>query len=616
MTGDLPRQSSLPAEPASIGLSVRLALWVIVLLALLIVGTVGAGGLFGFQLAQQADDARDARHREALRAAVAALACDRDGASAESVNTDILNIIGQAAGIRDLRFDAEPAGAGRAVQSVVDRNGRIAGWLSWQPDRPVTALLLRLLPFCLCAAVAALAFLGLALWQIGRLGRQASDRARQLAQLLHEDPLTGLPNRRKMIEALDATLRQRRPAECVAFAVIDLYGIDELRQAIGDAGVDTALIEISDRLRRAMPPDTMIGRFGRGKFSLILRGAEPDTAYAAVAAARDIISRAVWVNHVVQVAASAGLALAPRDATGMVELVRVTRLALRSAERKGRNVVMPFQAAMETDYDQWRFIRSELSIALAAGSLDVHYQPVVTADGGRIIGVEALLRWNHPTKGFIPPQVFVRVAEDVGLMDQLGEFVLRRALTDAMRWPDVFVAVNLSPVQVRDRKLVTLVSGILAETGIRPSRVVMEITESVLIDDPETANVRLEDLRALGVKLALDDFGAGYSSLAYLQRLPFDKLKIDRAFVVALDTSANTGVIIQAIVALGRAIGLTVVVEGVETEEQRILLRLAGCDEMQGFLFAKAQPREQIDALLKIENPRAADARPDAKNVP
>jgi EAL domain-containing protein (putative c-di-GMP-specific phosphodiesterase class I) len=191
-------------------------------------------------------------------------------------------------------------------------------------------------------------------------------------------------------------------------------------------------------------------------------------------------------------------------------------------------------------------------------------------------------------------------------MDQLGEFVLRRALHDAMRWPNLYVAVNLSPMQVRDRKFVDLVAAVLAETSLPPSRLVLEVTEGVLIENPEAAKSRLDDLRALGLKLALDDFGSGYSSLTYLQRLPFDKLKVDRGFVAALDHSANAGVIIQAIIALGRALNLSILVEGIETEEQRALVRLAGCDEMQGYLFAKPAPREEIDRMLAAQNvPRA-----------
>jgi EAL domain-containing protein (putative c-di-GMP-specific phosphodiesterase class I) len=184
------------------------------------------------------------------------------------------------------------------------------------------------------------------------------------------------------------------------------------------------------------------------------------------------------------------------------------------------------------------------------------------------------------------------------MMSELGEFVLRRAFADAMFWPGVYIAVNLSPVQVRDRELVGVVAGALSDTGLSPTRVVLEITEGVLIDDPEDAKERLEQLRSLGIKIALDDFGSGYSSLSYLQRFPIDKLKIDKSFIRPLRRSPNGGVIIQAITALGRALGLTVVCEGIETEEQRILLRLAGCDEMQGFLFARPGPRALIDRWL------------------
>jgi EAL domain-containing protein (putative c-di-GMP-specific phosphodiesterase class I) len=194
----------------------------------------------------------------------------------------------------------------------------------------------------------------------------------------------------------------------------------------------------------------------------------------------------------------------------------------------------------------------------------------------------------------------------MGLMDELGAFVLRRALRDARSWPDLYVSVNLSPLQVRNHGIVELVRQALWDSGIAPSKLMLEITEGVLIDNPEEMLRRIEELRALGVRIALDDFGSGYSSLGYLQRFQFDKLKVDRSFVSALGRSPNAGVIIQAIVALGRALGVTVVVEGVETEEQRVLLRLAGCDEMQGFLFAKPAPARAIDRL--IARPRASDA--------
>ena len=279
-------------------------------------------------------------------------------------------------------------------------------------------------------------------------------------------------------------------------------------------------------------------------------------------------------------------------------MVRRAGLALRVAKREGRGAARRFETRIETDYAERRSLLRELQSAIALQAFDVEYQPVVAAEGGAIIGVEALLRWTHPTRGRVAPSVFIPLAEQSGLMSQLGEIVLRRALTDGARWPGLSIAVNLSPVQIRDRWLVDLVRKVMVETGIAPSRVVLEVTEGVLIDNPQEAQTRLELLRALGVSLALDDFGTGYSSLNYLQKFPFDRIKIDRAFVASLGVSGDTAAIIQAIVTLGHALGMKVLAEGVENDEQRVLLRLAGCDEMQGYLFARPGPAAEIDRLL------------------
>ncbi len=281
-------------------------------------------------------------------------------------------------------------------------------------------------------------------------------------------------------------------------------------------------------------------------------------------------------------------------------------VAVEGGPGDAREVAVASEPSVNTISDDEEFIRRELPRALGAQTLDLHYQPIVAADGGRIVGVEALLRWTHKDRGAVSPVQFVPVAERMGLMDELGAFVLRRALRDARSWPDLYVSVNLSPLQVRNHGIVELVRQALWDSGIAPSKLMLEITEGVLIDNPEEMLRRIEELRALGVRIALDDFGSGYSSLGYLQRFQFDKLKVDRSFVSALGRSPNAGVIIQAIVALGRALGVTVVVEGVETEEQRVLLRLAGCDEMQGFLFAKPAPARAIDRLIAL--PRASDA--------
>jgi EAL domain-containing protein (putative c-di-GMP-specific phosphodiesterase class I) len=280
-------------------------------------------------------------------------------------------------------------------------------------------------------------------------------------------------------------------------------------------------------------------------------------------------------------------------------LTRRAELALRTAAKRGPGTIVMFDRSIDTVSTDQKFISRELPRAISANEMELFYQPIVASHGGRIVGVEALLRWTHAARGIIPPAIFIPVAEQMGLMDMIAAFVLRRALQEAKRWPDdVYVAVNLSPLQVRDRTIVDIVRSALVESAVAPSRLVLEITEGVLIDNPDEMVRRIKDLHGLGVRVALDDFGSGYSNLGYLQRFPLDKLKIDKSFVAALGRSANGGVIIQAIVALGRALGLSVLVEGVETEHQRVLLRLAGCDEMQGFLFAKPAPANVIDKLL------------------
>jgi predicted signal transduction protein with EAL and GGDEF domain len=343
-----------------------------------------------------------------------------------------------------------------------------------------------------------------------------------------------------------------------------------------------------------------LGRVGPSEFALV--AGDTDDGHAAALAAVKVMGRPLWIaNQAVQTGVTVGLVHAPDDGEAREELLRRADLARRSVEHSSSIRIAGFDPEMEKEFQDRLFIKRELRRTLTEQGFDVHYQPIVAAEGQKIVGVEALLRWNHPTRGMIPPAEFIPVAEQTGLMTQLGEFVLRRALADAVRWRDVYVAVNMSPHQIRDRSLVSLVIAVLADTGIAPSRVMLEVTEGVLIENPDEAKERLDQLRALGIKVALDDFGSGYSSLSYLRRFPIDKLKIDKEFVAPLGRSSDGGVIIQAIMALGRALGLTVLCEGVETEEQRVLLRLAGCDEMQGFLFARPAPRAAVDRMIMAQ---------------
>jgi diguanylate cyclase (GGDEF)-like protein len=585
-----------PLRPARVSRGEPAVLRVIGPLALLVLAAIVVCTGLGYVLARQADDYLEAEHRQALSGAVQALQAVSPNLA--SVEPQLIRVLERASGLKGLRFETEPAESGREVQSMLDRNGRIIGWFSWEPERPATAMMSRLFPLAGLIGLGLVGLAGLAMWQLRRLGLLLAKSERHVQKLEFEDVLTGLPNHNRFFELFEQALARRQGQDALAFAVLDLDGYDEVNDALGYAGGDEVLAEIGKRLRDTLPADAMIGRLGSDEFAIMIAGMDPDAMLRALEAGASAVARPIWTNQVVQVSASIGVAVAPRDGVTRDELTRRADLALRTAKRRGRGTVIASTAEMEAEFQERRFIKREAARALAARGFDLHYQPIVKAEGGAIAGIEALLRWNHPTRGLIPPSVFVPIAEEAGLMDRLGEFVLRRAVTDAARWPDIYVSVNLSPVQVRDRAFADVVAAVLRESGFEPSRLVFEMTEGVLIDDRDEMTARLLELRALGVRLALDDFGSGYSSLSYLQTLPFDKLKVDRSFVTALDRSANGGVIIQAIVALGRALGMGVVIEGVETEEQRVLLRLAGCNEMQGYLFAKPTPREEIDRLL------------------
>jgi diguanylate cyclase (GGDEF)-like protein len=523
-----------------------------------------------------------------------------------------LRLIERRAGLADLHFDTDiVAESGREVQSLHDPAGRIVGWFSWSPDRSLAHAMNWLwglagavgigLAFCAFLAVRATRQLG------GSLARSIES----IRKLTRQDMLTGLPNRRVMLERLEEAMA-RRGSGNVAFALVDIDSLHDINDTLGRAGGDTMLVNIAERLKSALPAGAQFGRFEDDEFAVIVQRDSPQTAAELTDKIAAAFAAPIYMDQMWQISAGIGVAQAPEDGTTGDELRRHAALALRAAKHGGRGSVRRFVPKIHEEHAERRFFLRELEAAIAQKAFEVHYQPIVAADGGGMVGVEALLRWTHPTRGAIPPSLFIPLAEQSGFMIKLGEIVLRRALTDGARWPDLFVAVNLSPVQMRSSGLVDLVAATLRETGMTASRLVLEVTEGILIDNPEATKVRLDALRALGVSTALDDFGTGYSSLNYLQKFPFDRLKIDRTFVASLGTTGNAGAIIQSIVTLGHALGMKVLAEGIETNEQRVLLRLAGCDEMQGFLFAKACPAEAIDKVLARPSARAAAKRPNS----
>ena len=568
---------------------------IVLLAGLGILATVASASI-GYELAHRSDERLWREQRAALRNAISEFRGLFSGAI--EIDSRFVRMVEQSARLHDLKFESEPSGGGREIQPVLDGNGRISGFFTWEKTRPMTAAMSRVMPFIISVALALLGFAGLSIWQLRRAARELA-ASEQLAQRAADaDKLTGLPNHAKMLELLDLALAERGPNEITTFVLIELDNMEDVTADLGVLGSDELVVAVADRLRSAAPVQSYCGRIGSDEFAVMLTADESVDIEAMIVNIVESVARPHWFDTVVRVSAHAGFAQSPRHATTRGELTRRAELALRAAAKKGPNAVVGFEQSIDRVSADQKFIHRELPRALAANELDLHFQPIIAAHGGRIVGVEALLRWTHPTRGAIGPAVFIPVAEQMGLMDTLGAFVLRRALREAKRWPDLYVAVNLSPLQVRDRRIVDLVRDALTESGVPPTRLMLEITEGVLIDNPEEMVKRIGDLHKLGVRIALDDFGSGYSNLGYLQRFPLDKLKIDRSFVAALGNSANGGVIIQAIVALGRALGLSVLVEGVETEQQRVLLRLAGCDEMQGFLFAKPAPARTIDRLL------------------
>jgi diguanylate cyclase (GGDEF)-like protein len=524
------------------------------------------------------------------------------------LDAGLIGVFEKMSGVSALAFDAEAPHGDRDVQSLIDPQGRIVGWLTWQREHPTMDAVVRLLPLLGAVAAMLVLFAAAAIRQIGRSTRRLATSEAEAHRIAYQDPVTGLPNRRMMFDLLDAALAQRAEGG-VSLGLVDLDHFADIAEALGEQGSEELLAAAGAQLRGALPPAATLGRVGPSEFALVVSDRDGADVSAIAQAAVKVMARPLWIaNQAVQSGVTVGLVHAPADGETREELLRRADLARRSVEPGSTLRVAGFDPGMEKEFQDRLFIKRELRRTLTEQGFDVHYQPIVAAEGQKIVGVEALMRWNHPTRGMIPPGEFIPIAEQTGLMPQLGEFVLRRALADAVRWKDAYIAVNISPHQMRDRGLVSLVAAVLADTGIAPSRVMLEVTEGVLIENPDEAKERLQALRALGVKIALDDFGSGYSSLSYLRRFPIDKLKIDKEFVSPLGRSSDGGVIIQAIMALGRALGLTVLCEGVETEEQRILLRLAGCDEMQGFLFAKPAPRAAIDRMILGGDGRRATA--------
>jgi diguanylate cyclase (GGDEF)-like protein len=430
----------------------------------------------------------------------------------------------------------------------------------------------------------------------------------KIAHMAHHDALTNLANRALLNQRLEQAFASNQ-----TFAVhhVDLDKFKSVNDTLGHHAGDALLKGVSERLRRLVRPSDTIARMGGDEF-VVLQTPIGDRSEAGALAQRIIeeMSAPFEIDEQQTIAgASVGIAIAPADGATPEQSLRNADLALYQAKSDGRGLYRFFEPAMDEQVQSRRALELDLRKALAGGEFELHYQPLVKSHTGEISGFEALIRWQHPQRGLIPPNSFIPLAEEIGLIVPIGEWVIRQACMTASRWPKhLHVAINISAVQFRCAGLAEVIVGALAAAGLDASRLEIEITESVLLQDKEGTLATLHRLRALGIRIAMDDFGTGYSSLSYLQCFPFDKIKIDRSFVRGVATDAGSLNIVRAIAALASGLGMTATAEGVETREQLDRIAAEGCTEMQGYLFSRPLPAAEIERrFLSPETPGLPD---------
>jgi diguanylate cyclase (GGDEF)-like protein len=435
----------------------------------------------------------------------------------------------------------------------------------------------------------------------------AEARARYLAD--HDD-LTGLPNRQTFNKRLHNALDRSAKSASLAILSIDINRFKEINEAFGHSTGDVVLKAVAERIHSNIAEGDFAARIGSNEFAVVLKSATtPKKVAAYVSRLRNALKDTYWADgEEITCTFSMGAALAPSDADKQETLSRCANMALNRAKADGPNGFKFFERSMDIAFQRRREREQDLRNAVKRGEFTVQFQPQVCAKTTKICGQEALLRWEHPKHGTISPAYFIPLAEETELIVEIGEWALRRACEEAAKWESpVNVAVNLSPVQFNGT-LADVVGRILDETGLNPARLELEITESMLISDTDTVVAELNKLRKLGVAIAMDDFGTGYSSLSYISSFPFNKIKIDKAFIQAMTRDDALNAIVKCIIAMGHALGVTITAEGVETEEQADLLRSYGCHQIQGYLFGHPVSAEACAQRI-AESPTAPSVK-------
>jgi diguanylate cyclase (GGDEF)-like protein len=518
------------------------------------------------------------------------------------IDDALLAQIGRRLQMTNLRKIAEPApAADEHVTELTDAQGNAIARFAWKPTRPGGQIIGSVLPFIAVALGGFALLAGLVLRHMRRTAEAIKTGESQLRHLALHDPVCGLPNRIYFGERLETAIDQvRQGGGPAGVFYIDLDHFKDVNDTLGHHIGDELILNVTQRLSRIMRGDDLVARLGGDEFAIITTCASDSYSLQTIAGriVAAVCAPYSITGHTIMIGASIGIAVIDRRARDAADILRYADMALYRAKNEGRNRACIYDAAMDADLSNRKLLEGDLLYAIKNDGLKAVYQPIVNSSGEVVVGVEALARWTHPTIGEIPPSQFIPIAEHSGLIIELGAWMLRRACLDGGAWPGLTIAVNVSPLQFRRSDFVELVECILTETDFDANRLELELTESTLLGNLETAELSMLRLKAIGVRFALDDFGTGYSSLLYLRRFPFDKLKIDSSFVRSIEKAPDAAAIVHAVVSLGRGLGMKVTAEGVETAEQHLFLRAAGVHSMQGYRFGKPGPATEIDMRL------------------
>jgi diguanylate cyclase (GGDEF)-like protein len=523
--------------------------------------------------------------------------------SVVKVNQGLVNDIGDSLMLSDLTVLPLSATRDNVTEELLTSDAnRAVSKLVWTSVKPGSLLLKLVLPMVLIAMLAAALTTRTLL---RRLRRSTDDLAEREAKAIHEathDALSGLPNRRAFIQTVERQLAKcRTNGGRLVVAYIDIDHFKDVNDTLGHRMGDKLITAVGTRLKSALRPGDVLARFGGDEFAalrVIEDGEHP------ISLGKDI-SRAFALpidlfEQSLRVTGSIGIAQVADYNLTISDIMRHADIALYQAKDNGRACHVLFSDEMAESIEERRVIETDLQKAIADGAMTMVYQPLIDCTSNKIKGVEALVRWSHKTRGPISPGVFIPIAEETGLMPALGEWVLEKVFADAQKWPGLEVAVNLSPAQIRHLNLVPVLRKLLAKFNMDASRIVLEITEGVLLEQTEKTAATLKEIVDLGFKLALDDFGTGYSSLSYLRHFRFDKIKIDQSFVQGATEESQAFKIVRAVTDLGKSLNMSVVAEGIENEDEAQLMINAGCNELQGYYFSRPVQGAAIDAFFAV----------------